>query len=72
MPARTALILAILASSAAAAPSIDPQFGTHAVIQRGKPIVLTGTATTKKQKTKKNTKTKQKQQQQKQQQRNKT
>jgi len=44
MPARAALILAILASSATAAPSIDPQFGPHAVIQRGKPIVLTGTA----------------------------
>jgi len=44
MPTRAALILALLASSAAAAPSIDPQFGTHAVIQRDKPIVLTGTA----------------------------
>jgi sialate O-acetylesterase len=45
MPARPLLILAgLLASSAVAAPTIDPQFGTHAVIQRGKPIVLSGTA----------------------------
>ena len=45
MPARPLLILAgLLASGAAAAPSIDPQFGTHAVIQRGKPIVLSGSA----------------------------
>jgi sialate O-acetylesterase len=45
MPARPHLILAgLLASGAAAAPTIDPQFGTHAVIQRGKPIVLRGTA----------------------------
>ena len=28
-----------------AAPTIDPQFGDHAVIQRGKPVVLRGTAT---------------------------
>lgn len=46
MPARSALILAgLLASAAAAGPAIDPQFGSHAVIQRGRPIVLTGTAT---------------------------
>ena len=45
MSARSALILAaLLASGATAAPTIDPQFGTHAVIQRGKPILLTGTA----------------------------
>ncbi|MGZ2411104.1 sialate O-acetylesterase [Sphingomonas sp. F9_3S_D5_B_2] len=45
MSARSALILtALLASGAAATPSIDPQFGSHAVIQRGKPILLTGTA----------------------------
>ena len=45
MPARPLLIVsALLASSAVAAPVIDPQFGTHAVIQRGKPIVLSGSA----------------------------
>ena len=45
MPARPLLIVpALLASSVAAAPVIDPQFGTHAVIQRGKPIVLSGSA----------------------------
>src|SRR5438067_10762483 len=45
MPARSLLILsALLASSALAAPTIDPQFGDHAVIQRGKPVVLSGTA----------------------------
>lgn len=45
MPARPLLILAGLASSSAfAAPTIDPQFGTHAVIQRGKPVLLTGSA----------------------------
>jgi sialate O-acetylesterase len=45
MPARPLLILsALLASSAVAAPGVDPQFGTHAVIQRGKPIVLSGSA----------------------------
>ena len=39
MSARPLLILAgALASAAAAAPTIDPQFGDHAVIQRGKPI----------------------------------
>ena len=45
MPARSLLILpGLLASSALAAPTIDPQFGDHAVIQRDKPIVLSGTA----------------------------
>lgn len=45
MPARPVLILAgLLASGAAAAPTIDPQFSSHAVLQRGKPIVLSGTA----------------------------
>jgi sialate O-acetylesterase len=44
MPARPLLILAgLLASSALAAPTIDPQFGDHAVIQRGKPVLLSGT-----------------------------
>ena len=39
MSARASLILsALLASSAAAAPNIDPQFGSHAVIQRGRPV----------------------------------
>lgn len=45
MSARPLLILAILLSSAAAAaPSIDPQYGDHAVIQRGKPIFIAGSA----------------------------
>src|SRR4051812_31931857 len=45
MFARVFLIFASLfASAASAAPTIDPQFGTHAVIQRGKPVVLSGTA----------------------------
>ncbi len=45
MPARPLLIVAgLLASGAAAAPALDPQFGTHAVIQRGKSIVLSGSA----------------------------
>ena len=45
MSARSLLILAaLLSSSSVAAPAIDPQFGSHAVIQRDKPIVLTGTA----------------------------
>jgi sialate O-acetylesterase len=43
MPARPLLILfALLGSAAGAAPTIDPQFGDHAVIQRGKPILLGG------------------------------
>ena len=33
----------LIASSAIAAPTIDPQFGDHAVIQRGKPVLLSGT-----------------------------
>jgi sialate O-acetylesterase len=45
MSARSALILsALLASSASAAPTIDPQFGDHAVIQRGKPVRISGSA----------------------------
>ena len=45
MSARASLILsALLSSSAAAAPTIDPQFGAHAVIQRGRPIILSGSA----------------------------
>jgi sialate O-acetylesterase len=45
MSTRSSLsLLALLSSSAIAAPAIDPQFGSHAVIQRGKPIVLSGTA----------------------------
>jgi sialate O-acetylesterase len=45
MFAHVVLIFASLfASAASAAPAIDPQFGTHAVIQRGKPVVLSGTA----------------------------
>ncbi|RST30214.1 9-O-acetylesterase [Sphingomonas ginkgonis] len=47
MLARPALILAALlaSTSALAAPAIDPMLGDHAVIQRGKPILLRGTAT---------------------------
>jgi sialate O-acetylesterase len=45
MSARSLLILsALLSSSALAAPTIDPQFSDHAVVQRGKPIRLSGTA----------------------------
>jgi sialate O-acetylesterase len=45
MSARPLVILvALLASQATAAPTIDPQFGDHAIIQRGKPIELSGTA----------------------------
>ena len=45
MFARVFLIFAsVFASAAMAAPTIDPQFGAHAVIQRGKPVVLSGTA----------------------------
>lgn len=45
MPPRSLLITAaLLASSATAAPTLGPQFGDHAVIQRGKPILLSGTA----------------------------
>jgi len=43
--ARALLIpVALLASSAAASPTLDPQFGTHAVIQRDRPIILSGEA----------------------------
>jgi len=35
---------ALIGAAAAAAPSIDPQFGTHAVIQRNSPIRLSGSA----------------------------
>jgi len=46
MSTRSLLIAVGIAAStaAAAAPSIDPQVGEHAVIQRGKPIVLSGDA----------------------------
>ena len=45
MSARAFLTLVTLVSSAAAgAPAIDPQFGNHAIIQRDKPILLTGTS----------------------------
>jgi sialate O-acetylesterase len=44
MPARPSLILLAFASAAAAGPAIDPQFGSHAVIQRDKPIIFAGTA----------------------------
>jgi sialate O-acetylesterase len=46
MSARPVVIFAaLLATQAAAAPTIDPQFGDHAVIQRGRPVMLSGTAT---------------------------
>jgi len=46
MSARASLILVgLLSSAAAAAPAIHPQYGSHAVIQRDKPILLSGTAT---------------------------
>lgn len=46
MHARSSLIaLSLLATCAGAAPTIAPQYGSHAVIQRDKPIVLIGTAT---------------------------
>ncbi len=38
------ILLATTASAAAAAPTIDPQFGPHAVIQRDRPVVLSGDA----------------------------
>ena len=38
------LLSGLMASSALAAPTIDPQYGDHAVIQRGKPILLSGDA----------------------------
>jgi sialate O-acetylesterase len=45
MSARSLLIvLAPLATSALAAPTIDPQFGDHGVVQRGRPVLLSGAA----------------------------
>lgn len=45
MSVRSSLILsALLSSSAIAAPTIDPQFGDHAVLQRNAPIRVSGTA----------------------------
>ena len=45
MPARSSLILiGLLASTAAAAPNLNPQFSDHAVIQRDKPIMISGTS----------------------------
>src|SRR3954469_14985103 len=46
MSARSLLILlaTTVASAAAAAPTIDPQFGDHAVIQRDRPVILSGDA----------------------------
>ena len=45
MPTRSSLILiGLLASAAAAAPTINPQFGDYAVVQRGKPIIISGTS----------------------------
>jgi sialate O-acetylesterase len=38
------ILLAATASGAVAAPTIDPQFGDHAVIQRGRPVTLSGDA----------------------------
>ena len=46
MSARASLTLVgLFASTAAAAPAIDPQYGSHAVVQRDRPILLSGTAT---------------------------
>src|SRR3954454_14662748 len=39
------LIATTVASAAAAAPTIDPQFGDHAVIQRDRPVIFSGDAT---------------------------
>jgi len=47
MPARSLLILLGTASAASAAPTIDPQYGDHAVIQRDRPIILGGDAAPK-------------------------
>ena len=45
MSTRPLLILSLLAStSAVAAPTIDPAFGDHAVVQRGAPLTVRGTA----------------------------
>src|SRR6185437_14370971 len=38
------LPLAMLALPATAAPTLDPLFGDHAVLQRERPILVTGTA----------------------------
>ncbi len=40
----TALPLVMLALPATAAPRLDPLFGDHAVVQRDRPILVTGTA----------------------------
>ena len=40
----TLILLGLLASAAGAAPTLDPQYGDHAIIQRDKPIRLSGTA----------------------------
>ncbi len=48
MPARSLLILlGAGASAATAAPTIDPQYGDHAVIQRDRPVAVSGDATPK-------------------------
>ena len=46
MSARSPLILAALLASTAAsgAPTLDPQYGAHAVVQRDRPVLLIGTA----------------------------
>ena len=45
MSTRSLLILSLLAStSAVAAPTIDPAFGDHAVVQRGAPVTVRGSA----------------------------
>jgi sialate O-acetylesterase len=45
MSARSLLILlAATTSAAVASPTIDPQFGDHAVIQRDRPVILSGDA----------------------------
>ena len=45
MSARASLILlGLLAGPAIGAPTLDPQYGNYAVIQRDRPIVLSGTA----------------------------
>jgi len=41
------ILLGSVATSAAAAPTIDPQYGDHAVIQRDRPIILSGDASPK-------------------------
>jgi sialate O-acetylesterase len=44
MSARAILIAALVTAPAAAAPTIDAQYGDHAVVQRNKPIILGGSA----------------------------